>query len=71
MPEEKKSTYRGYTQTQNKATQKYIKEHLEEIKIRVPKGQKANYQNAAAAAGLSLTQFIVTAMNEKISRDSV
>lgn len=71
MPEEKKKTYKGYTQTQNKATQKYIKEHLEEIKIRIPKGRKAYYKAAAAAADQSLNQFAVNALDEKIERDSI
>ncbi|MBQ7565469.1 MAG: hypothetical protein IJT16_15945 [Lachnospiraceae bacterium] len=64
--EEKKSRY---TPAQNKATQKYIKEHLEEIKIRVPKGRKDYYKGAAAAIGQSLNQFAITAMDEKIERD--
>ena len=68
--DEKKSSYRGYTQVQNKATQKYIKQHLENIQLRVPKGRKDYYKDAAAAAGLSLNQFAVSAMDEKIARDN-
>ena len=68
MSEEKKNSYRGYSQAQNKATQKYIKEHLESIQLRVPKGQKDRYRKAAAAAGISLNQFAIEAMNEKMER---
>lgn len=69
MPE-KKSTYRGYTQSQNKATQKYVRDHLESISVRVPKGKREYYKAAAVAAGLSMNQFAVQAMDEKIERSS-
>ena len=66
--EEKKSRY---SQAQNRATQKYIKEHLESIQIRVPKGRKAFYKSAADSAGQSLNQFTIDALDEKISRDNL
>ena len=66
--EEKKSRY---SQAQNRATQKYVKEHLEDIKIRVPKGRKAFYKSAADSAGQSLNQFTIDALDEKISRDNL
>lgn len=53
------SVYKGYTEKQNKATQKYIKENLEQISFRVPKGKKEEYQIKAAAKGKSLTAYIV------------
>lgn len=68
--EEKKRKSR-YNQAQNKATQKYIKTHLDEVKFRIPKGRKDYYKAAAEACGTSLTQFIVTAMDEKIEREGV
>lgn len=64
--EEKKSRY---SQAQNKATQKYIKDHLESIQLRVPKGRKELYKDAAAAVGTSLNQFFIDAADEKIDRD--
>ena len=67
MTEEKKSRY---TEAQNKATQKYIKENLEEIRFRVKKGEKAKYKKAAEKDGLSMAQFFLTAANEKMERDS-
>lgn len=67
----KESTYRGYTQAQHRASQKYLKEHLDEIKIRVPKGRKAYYRDAAVAAGSSLNAFCIAAMNEKIEREDL
>lgn len=71
MPDEKKNTYRGYTQTQNKATQKYIRAHLDNIQLRVPKGRKNYYKAAAASCGQSLNQFAIDAMDEKIARSSL
>lgn len=67
MSEEKKSRY---TEAQNKATQKYIRENLEEIKFRVKKGEKEKYKNAADRAGLSMAKFFITAANEKMERDT-
>ena len=69
MPEKKK---RQYSAAQNKATQKYIKENLEEIKFRVKKGEKDRYREAAKKSGLgSMAQFFTTAANEKIERDGL
>ena len=71
MEENKKSTYRGYTEAQNKATQKYVKENLEDIKLRVPKGSREKYKQAAQARGKSLNKFALEAMDEKIAREPV
>lgn len=51
-----------------KASEKYLKEKVEDIRIRVPKGDKAKYKQAADDFGLSLNQFVVDAMEEKIER---
>ena len=61
MPEEKKSRY---TEAQNRATQKYIRENLEEIKFRVKKGDKDKYKSAAENAGLSMAKFFLSAADE-------
>lgn len=68
MPEEKKGRY---TEAQNKATQKYIRENLEEIKFRVRKGEKDRYRIAAERAGLSMARFFLDAADEKILRDGL
>ena len=60
-----------YSAAQNRATQKYAKENLEQIAVRVKKGQRDYYKAAADKAGLSLAQFVVAAMNEKIERDNL
>lgn len=68
MSEEKRSRY---TEAQNRATQKYIRENLEEIKFRVKKGEKDRYKTAAESAGLSMAKFFLIAADEKIERDGV
>lgn len=66
--EEKKGYY---SQAQNKATQKYIKENLEEVKFRVKKGEKQRYKDAAASAGVSMAQFFIDAAEDKIQRENL
>ena len=53
-----------YTQAQNKATQKYIKENLEEIRFRVRKGERDKYKQLAEAAGCSLAELMKRAVKE-------
>lgn len=53
---------------QRKASEKYLKEKVEDIRIRVPKGHKATYAQAASDLGISLNQFVIDAMDEKIER---
>lgn len=64
---EKKSRY---TEAQNKATQKYQREKLEQINFRVRKGVKQKYIDAAEERGVSLAQFFLSAADEKIDRES-
>lgn len=56
----------AYSEAQKRATAKYVKENLDEIKIRVPKGEKAEMQAYAASIGKSLNSFIVEAVREKV-----
>ncbi len=67
MAEEKKSRY---TEAQNRATQKYIRENLEEIKFRVRKGEKDRYKAAAEKTEMSMAKFFLTAADEKMSREA-
>lgn len=64
--EEKKSRY---TEAQAKAAKKYLTESVEEIKIRVPKGQKAIIKAHADLQGESMNQFIIRAIDETMGRD--
>ncbi len=56
-----------YNEAQKKATAKYMKEHLDDIKIRVPKGERDRYKAAAAHLGVSLNQLFVNAVEEIIA----
>lgn len=51
-----------------RANQTYISKQ-DEIKIRVPKGEKEKYQNHAATQGESLNAFARRALSETMERD--
>jgi len=69
MPEEKKNTYTGQTDARRKATAKYLKESVEDVRIRVPKGQKAVIKSHAEKQGESMNSFAIRAIDETIDRD--
>jgi len=69
MPE-KKSTYTGQTDARRKASAKYLKESVEDIRIRVPKGDKARVQEHAATMGESMNSFVVRAIQETMQHDN-
>lgn len=70
MSDEKKSTYTGYTEARKKANEKYLKESVEDIRIRVPKGDKVKVQEHAASMGESMNSFVVRAIDETMERDN-
>lgn len=70
MPEEKKSTYKGFTDARKKANEKYLRETVEDIRIRVPKGEKAKIQAHATSTGESVNAFVIRAINEAMERDN-
>lgn len=54
--------------SQKRASKKYIQK-LDDIKLRVPKGQKDIIQAHAAAQGESTNAFIFRAIQEQMKRD--
>ena len=56
-----------YTDAQKKASIKYLKEKTDSIQIRIQKGVKERWRNAAEERGKSLNQFIVDTMENEIS----
>ena len=66
MAEEKKSRY---TESQKRAAEKYLHESVEDIRIRVQKGQKPIIKAHAESMGESVNSFIVRAINETMARD--
>lgn len=67
MPEEKKTFY---TEARKRANEKYLRESVEDVRIRVPKGQKAIIKAHADSQGESMNQFVIRAINETMERDS-
>ncbi|GHU60932.1 hypothetical protein FACS1894171_2880 [Clostridia bacterium] len=55
------------SEARKRANDNYIKS-LDEIKIRVPKGRKAEIQAHAEKQGESLNGFVTTAIDERIER---
>ena len=58
------------SEARRRANEKYNAKAYDEIKIRVPKGRKAEIQAHAEAQGKSLNGFVNEAIEEKIVRDS-
>ncbi len=57
-----------YNDVSKKATMKYIKENLEEVRFRVRKGEKERYKAHAERRGKSLTGLIVDLLEQDIKR---
>ena len=57
------------TKAQQKAVAKYTKANYDEIKVRVPKGNKAIIQAHAESRGESVNSFIKRAIDEAMERD--
>ncbi len=58
------------SKSQLNASKKYISEKLDEIKLRVPKGERDILKNHAEKMGQSLNGFIRRAIKETIDRDN-
>lgn len=57
------------SKAQQKAVSKYMKANYDEIKIRIPKGEKAVIQNHAAERAETVNAFISRAIRETMERD--
>ena len=67
MSEEKKGRY---TEAQAKAAKKYLKESVEDIRIRVPKGQKDIIKAAAEQAGESLNTYVRKSIDQRMEHEA-
>ncbi len=67
MAETKKGRY---TQAQNKATQKYIKNNYDEFKIRLEKGKKQVIKDYAKSSDESLNGYIKKAITKRIEEET-
>lgn len=57
------------SKAQQQAVSKYMKANYDELKIRIPKGNRARIQEHARKQGESTNAFIYRAVNEAIERD--
>ena len=58
------------TEVQMRATAKWQKEKTDEVRFRVPKGERAVIQAHASQQGESTTAFIKRAIKETMERDN-
>lgn len=60
----------GTSEAQKRAVQKWQNENTDLIRLRVPKGKKAEYQALADRSGAkSLTAYITTLLEEKLKEE--
>lgn len=57
------------TPKQQEAADRYLKESVEEFKVRVPKGQKAQIMEHGKKHDGSLNKFVLRAIDETMERD--
>lgn len=57
------------SKAQQKAVSKYMKENYDELKVRIPKGEKETIKAHAEAQGESLNGFINRAISQTIRQD--
>lgn len=58
------------SKAQQKAVSKYMKENYDELKVRIPKGQKEAIKAHAEAQGESLNGFVNRAISTAIEQDN-
>lgn len=58
----------AYSQSQNRATQKWNKENYEDIKVRVQKGKREEYKALAERQGVSLNSLIVALLDAELKK---
>ncbi len=58
-----------YNEKRKAITAKYVKAHLDDIKIRVPKGQREKLKAVAAEMGMSMNQMFIRAVEEYIEEN--
>ena len=59
----------GYSEAQRRSTQKYRNDKVDQISILAPKGEREKIKEAAAAAGQSISQYVLQAVHERMERE--
>lgn len=57
------------SKAQQKAVAKYMKNNYDEIKLRVPKGEKEKIKSHAESNGESINGFVKRSIDETMERD--
>ena len=60
---------RKYTEARKENNKKWDAANLDRVSIAIPKGRKDIIKAAAAAAGESMNQYIITAVDDRMERD--
>ena len=64
-------SYKGYNQAMNEATQKYRKANLDQLAIRIPKGDRDIYKEYAQQYFGSIPKMIVTLIHDDMRKRGV
>ena len=59
----------AYSKAQKKATAKYMKNKLDDIKVRVPKGKREVYKAHAERKGKSLNALIIELLEKDMQEE--
>ena len=57
-----------YTEAQNRAPQKFIKDNYEPVTVRFPKGDREKYKAHAESKGMSLNKLIVELLDKDMAQ---
>lgn len=63
------SETRKYTEAQKKSAKKWDAANLDRVSIAMPKGKKDNIKAAATAAGESMNQYIINAVDQRMEQE--
>lgn len=69
MSEEKKSTYKGFTEAHKRGNERYRKK-LAVLHVYVPKDKADDIKAHAAQRGESMNHFVVRAIDETMKKDT-
>lgn len=59
-----------YTESQKRASMKYLKDKTDSIQIRTPSGTKERWKKAALEREKSMNKFIVDTMEKEIDKEA-
>lgn len=67
MEDERKAP--KYTEAKKRNNRKWDAANLDRVSIAMPKGKKDDIKEAASAAGESMNQYIINAVDQRMKRD--